>query len=102
MEKTGWQIAAGVLGIACAGLAVGVAANRNALAETQRQLAEVKASKQPEQETLTIVKREPCPDVSMPQPEPNTECRGGVLLRRTDSGWVSVTHNGYAVRCNGG
>lgn len=102
MEKAGWQITTGALAITCIGLTLGVIANKNALAETQRHLAEIKESKKPETETLTIVQREPCPYSTLPMTDDKTECRGGVLLTRTENGWVSVTNKGKAVGCNGG
>ena len=99
MEKTGWQIAAGVLAIACVGLSLGVVANKSALAESKRLLQEARNEKQPKSETLTVIQREPCPYHVLPFEDPSTECRGGVLLRRTADGWESVMTNGRATAC---
>ena len=101
MEKTGWQVTAGVLAIATVGLGLGVIANKNALAEANRMLQESRNAKSPapETETITIVQREPCPFQVMPATDENTECRGGVLLRKTQDGWESITVNGRAATC---
>lgn len=101
MEKTGWQVTAGILAITTVGLALGVVANKNALAEAHRMLAEARSAKAPatETETITVIQREPCPFQTLPATDANTECRGGVLLRRTANGWESITVNGRAAGC---
>lgn len=99
MEKTGWQVTALAFGTLCAGLALALGANKAALAETERQLENARNAKRPETVTVTEIQREPCPFTTLPATDPNTQCRGGVLLKRTATGWESVTNNGKAVRC---
>lgn len=99
MEKTGWQVTALLLGLGCIGLGVALGANKAALAETQRQLVNAKNAKKPETVHVTEIHREPCPRATLPLVDEATECRGGVLLRRTSAGWESVTNNGRAVGC---
>lgn len=102
MEKSGWQVTAGLLAIACLALGVGIAGNRTALAETTRQLHDAQAAKKPEMETLTVIKHEPCPSVEYGRPAVNQQCKGGVLLERTSTGWTSVTSGGRAIACDDG
>lgn len=101
MDKTGWQVTAGILAITSVGLALGVVANKAALAEANRMLTEARQAKMPATETLTVIQREPCPGEAMPASDGDTECRGGVLLRKTSEGWESVTVNGQAITCRG-
>jgi hypothetical protein len=101
MEKTGWQVTAGLLAIATVGLGLGVIANKNALAEANRMLQEARDAKTPatETETITVIQREPCPFQVLPATDTNTQCRGGVLLRKKPNGWESITVNGRAATC---
>lgn len=93
MEKTGWQVTALLLGMVCAGLALALGANKAALAESERQLANAK-NRQPSTVEVYRTEQVPCPAF-----DDTTKCRGGVLLRKTLNGWESVTRDGNAVTC---
>jgi hypothetical protein len=93
MDKTGWQVTALLLGMLSVGLGLALGANKAALAETERQLTNAKNNKP---RTVEVYRTEqlPCPAF-----DDVTQCRGGVLLRKTLSGWESVTRDGNAVAC---
>ena len=99
MSERFWQVTALLLGMGAVGGAVGTVANKQALAESQRQLTELKNSRAPQDTVHKIIVQEPCPYETLPVTNENTVCRGGVLLRKTAEGWESVTNGNKAVGC---
>jgi len=106
MEKTGWQVACGVLSIALVGAGFALAANRQALEQANEDLKAVRTV-----ETVTVheVHKPLCPESPpskqfeagdvVPWPE-GAKCMGGRLISKTAGGWESVTHQGRAVLCH--
>lgn len=101
MKSSGWKVAALLLAMTTIAGAFGTVANRNALRETERQLADATNYKPPGIVTVDRVVHAPCPNsaASSLSGSTNNQCRGGVVLKKTLNGWESVLHNGRPLRC---
>ena len=103
MEKAGWQVAAFVAGMAAIAGAFGTVANKRA---AEQALEDLKAARAAKTETITIreVHQRACTpapysDAGMKPWPAAAECKGGVLLMRTENGWESMLENGRPIRC---
>lgn len=102
MEKTGWQVTAGILALIAVGGMFGTVANKRA---ADHAMGELESARNAKRETVIVteVHREPClpdpPAIGRGPYPPGAQCIGGVLLQRTAKGWESITHAGKAITC---
>lgn len=110
MQTAGWKIASGLFGLIAIGAGFAAVVNKNELANAQAEITALRSEKT-RTVTVTRIQQGPCVDVDAqgyrtdgmgmkPWPK-NAECKGGVLLRKTPSGWESITStSGRAITCN--
>lgn len=111
MDKTGWQVASGILAMALVGTGFALMATQGVLAQERNdrracpeheavpvppQQATPKPSWQVELEQENA--RRVLPENIMAVPD-NVSCRGGVYLIRTEQGIESLTQNGRSIPC---
>jgi hypothetical protein len=95
MDRAGWQVVSGVLGLAVIGLAFGLQANRTALTQERNDRLQPCVAPQP----ITIIENAPAETTGMPYPD-NARCKDGVLIIKTVQGFESLTHDGAPIACN--
>lgn len=97
MEKAGWQVTAFALGLACIGLTVGLAANKSALKETERQLENTRNARQhPTRQSESTN----CAAQYVPQAVPQTSCVSGYKLVDGPKGLEPVIKDGQIEKCS--
>lgn len=103
MEKAGWQVAAFAAGMLAIAGGFGTYANKKA---AEQALVDLRVAQAANKETVTVheIHRGECipaPEDSIgAKPWPNgAECKGGVLLMRTATGWESIISNGRSIPC---
>ncbi|WP_216362374.1 hypothetical protein, partial [Stenotrophomonas sp. VV52] len=96
MDKHGWQVVAGLLGLALVGCAFGLAATRGVLAQERNDRAVC-----PSEAAEPAVVREAAPaSVVLGLPVPDAaQCAGGVYIIRTEHGFESLLSGGQPIRC---
>jgi hypothetical protein len=103
MDKAGWQVTAGIAGIIAVAALFAAIANGRAAAQAYEDLKVARAEKK---ETVTVhefhqaecIPTRPDPAASKPWP-PGASCKGGVLLKKTPTGWESIVSNGRPIAC---
>lgn len=95
MDKAGWQVVAGVLGLTVIGLSFGLHANRTALAQERNDRPSPCEAPEP----ITVIREIPAESTGIPYPD-KARCKGGVLLIKTEQGYESMTHDDAPIVCN--